>query len=61
MARLVAVERRAARLELGVVDVVAVAAEAVDVAVVDDPHVAQRRQARAALSTDGEVGVASRR
>ena len=40
----VAVEVGATGLELGVVDVVAVAAQAVDVALVDDPDVAQARR-----------------
>ena len=53
----VAVERRAAGVELGVGDVVAVAAQAVDVALVDHPDVLQAGQPRAALLDRGEVGV----
>ena len=57
VARLVAVERLAAGVELGVVDVVAVAAQAVDVALVDDPDVLQAGEPGAALLDRGEVGV----
>ncbi len=53
----VAVERRTAGVELGVVDVVAVAAQAVDVALVDHPDVLQAGQPRATLLDRGEVGV----
>ncbi len=57
VARLLAVERLAAGVEVGVVHVVAVAAQAVDVALVDDPDVLQSGEPRAALLDRGEVGV----
>ena len=61
VARLLAVERLAAGVELGVVDVVAVAAEAVDVALVDDPDVLQAGEPRAALARPRRGARRSRR